>query len=147
MLKMAWAAFVLTSLIFIAWGLSDKGPPRPTTMPSTETKTAPKSPAPTAAEIASEQEFQRAVMLTRRLRDSMKNPASFQLESAIKMADGSLCLTYRATNSFNAIVLGRTVVTAAGAAASNDGALFPKLWNQHCGNKTGSDITYLRRAL
>lgn len=141
---MAWAAFVLTSLVFIAWGLSDNRPSSPPPSPPAETKAAPKPPAPTPA---AEQEFQRAVMLTRRLRDSMKNPASFQLESAIKMSDGSLCLTYRATNSFNAIVPGRTVVTASGTAASNDGALFPKLWNQHCGNKTGSDITYLRRAL
>lgn len=144
MFKMAWAAFVLTSLIFIAWGLSDKGPSSPSPSPPASAK---KPPAPTAAEIAAEQEFQRAVMMTRRLRDSMKNPASFQLESAIKMPDGSLCLTYRATNSFNAIVPGRTVVTAGGVAASNDGALFPKLWNQHCGNRAGSDITYLRRAL
>lgn len=144
---MAWAAFVLTSLIFIAWGISNKSPSIPLPTPPAESKAAKKAPEPTPAEAAAEQEFQRAVLLTRRLRDSMKNPASFQLESAIKMGDGSLCLTYRATNSFNAIVPGRTVVTAKGAAASNDGALFPKLWNHHCGNKTGSDITYLRRAL
>jgi hypothetical protein len=38
------------------------------------------------------------------LRQAMKNPDAFKLVSAVRAASGELCVEYRATNSFNAII-------------------------------------------
>jgi hypothetical protein len=77
----------------------------------------------------------------------MKNPASFKLEQASRMKDGTLCLSYRATNSFNAIVPGRAVISKTTIATSDDESRFVPLWNKLCANKSGEDISYIRRAL
>jgi hypothetical protein len=45
-----------------------------------------------------------AIGLARDVQTSMKNPASFDLAPAVIQPDGSVCMTYRGTNSFNAIV-------------------------------------------
>ena len=37
----------------------------------------------------------------------MKNPELFVLSTALEMDDGTLCVMYRATNSFDAIVPGK----------------------------------------
>ncbi len=89
----------------------------------------------------------REVVSLRVLRKSMKNPDSFKLEDAIRMASGALCVTYRATNSFNAIVPGRAVVLKDRIATSDDGDKFPVTWNRHCGGKSGEDVSYIRRAI
>jgi hypothetical protein len=90
--------------------------------------------------------WSRDIALVKTVRQSMKNPASFQLEQAIHMDDGTLCLTYRATNSFNAIVPGRTVI-AKGKTVSSGESNFVPFWNKHCGGKTGTDISYIRAAI
>jgi hypothetical protein len=80
------------------------------------------------------------------LQSSMKNPKSFDVEQVLRMADGTLCVTYRATNSFNAVVPGWAVITKAAILTSgHDG--FIGRWNARCGGKTGDDVTYMRRAL
>jgi hypothetical protein len=79
----------------------------------------------------SNRRFQAAVQGAIALREAMKNPDSFSLETVIRHADGSLCYTYRAANSFNAIIPGSAVITPTAGAASGDPA-FAKLWNQHC---------------
>ena len=58
-----------------------------------------------------EAKFQADVLAVRQLRANMKNPASFNLDTAIRLDDGTLCLSYRDTNSFNAIVPGRAIIT------------------------------------
>src|SRR5262249_4993740 len=65
---------------------------------------------PTPEQQADEARWRRDVLAIRQLRSNMKNPDSFKLEEALRMDDGTLCLTYRATNSFNAIVPGRAVI-------------------------------------
>jgi hypothetical protein len=103
-------------------------------------------PQPSAEEQARELRFQGDVLRVRALRQAMKNPASFQLESAVRMKDGTLCLSYRATNSFNAIVPGQAVLSEKASATSGQKG-FASQWNRLCANKTGVDLTYIRRAL
>jgi len=102
----------------------------------------PDAPAKTPAEIAEatrqEAEFQSVVQKLKALKASAKNPASFELESAILMANGALCVKYRATNSFNAVVPEQKVITA--KAAFGD-------WGKDCSGKTGIDYKKARHAL
>ena len=78
----------------------------------------------------------------------MKNPKSFDLETAIELPDGTLCVTYRATNSFNAIVPGQAVLSLKGnSVMSDDREKFPARWNATCAKKSGKDIAYIRQAL
>jgi hypothetical protein len=100
-----------------------------------------------AKKAAEQQQWLRDVVLVRAVRDSIKNPASFQLEEIHRMDDGTtLCLTYRATNSFNAVIPGRTVITNNKAASSGEEGFAP-LWNKLCSGKMGTDISYIRHAI
>jgi hypothetical protein len=74
----------------------------------------------------------------RALKASTKNPKSFELHGATLMSDGTLCVEYRGTNSFNAVVPGHTAITAAGA-------LVP--WSEHRAGKSGRDFLYARQAV
>jgi hypothetical protein len=73
-------------------------------------KSDPKAAAPplTPEQLASEQKAktESAEDLARVcvLRQALKNPDSFKLVSAIRTAAGELCVTYRGTNSFNAVI-------------------------------------------
>lgn len=100
-----------------------------------------------ARKAAEEARWVRDVLVIRQLRSSMHNPNSFTIESALRMDDGTLCLTYRATNAFNALRLGRAVIDAKRIATSDDPDRFSGVWNRLCANKTGTDISYIRRAL
>lgn len=105
----------------------------------------PAAPAKTAEQIAAgakkEAEFQKVVAGAYILKQGMKNPVSFKLESATMMADGSICYEYRSTNSFNAVVPGRYVM-----APKNSGDSAAS-WNKYCGGKSGTDYTSARQAL
>ena len=100
-----------------------------------------KSAEQLAAEQAKEALFQKVVLGAKLLKKGMKNPASFQLVSAAVMSDGSICYEYRGTNSFNATVLERYVVSSKGG--SKDGGA----WNKYCGGKSGEDFTHAKHAL
>lgn len=100
-----------------------------------------------SAEAAKEARFQSDVRAVRALKAGMKNPDSFTLESALQMDDGTLCVTYRATNSFNAIVPGHAVVTGGKITTSDGGNSFVAIWNARCGSKRGVDVKHLRMAL
>ena len=100
----------------------------------------PPDPAKEAAEAA----FLRDVLAVRKLRDSMKNPKSFQLEKAIRTADGSLCLAYWASNSSD--VPGQAVVTPGGIMTSGH-KFFRREWNARCKDKTGEDLISIRQQL
>lgn len=122
-------------VIFTAKAMLDPGP----------TTDKPAVPAKSAEQIAAgakkEAEFQKVVAGAHILKQGMKNPDSFKLESAAMMADGSICYEYRSTNSFNAVVPGRYVV-----APKNSGESAAS-WNKYCGGKSGTDYTSARQAL
>lgn len=111
---------------------------RPT---GTSTSTSTPKPPPSAADLAKEKEFRTVVAGLRWIKESMKNPKSFELVSA-RMIDGkALCIEYRGTNSFNAVVVNRRVITDA---VNSDKA---KDWNASCAGKSGTDYLYARNAL
>lgn len=98
----------------------------------------PKSPEQVKAEAEAEKVFQADVIRIKVLKASLKNPASFELVSAVRLANGTLCVEYRGTNSFNAI----TTESVAIVGPTERGA-----WNKHCAGKSGSDVSHIRHAL
>lgn len=100
-----------------------------------------KSAEQLAEEQAKEAVFQKVVTGARLLKQGSKNPASFQLEKAAVMVDGSICYQYRGTNSFNATVLEQYVVSSKG------GSKDASAWNKYCGGKSGEDFTHAKNAL
>ena len=96
---------------------------------------APKTPEQKAAEEA---RFQLDALKIRAMREKMKNPASFKLLQAARMDSGALCVVYRATNGFNAVVTEQKAIAVNGSLGD---------WNKLCAGKSGEDISYIRQAL
>jgi hypothetical protein len=137
---------ILVIAVFVAVGglaLFSRGnaPSKPV---QTAQKAAPKAPDPKEAE--EEALFQRDVLNVRVLKRSLHNPDSFQLESAIRMPDGTLCLTFRATNVFNAIVLGQAVIRSDRIISTGHPEAVHS-WNRYCAGKSGKNLIHIRRAL
>lgn len=103
---------------------------------------AAKSPAQRASEAAKakhdEREFQFGVMAAKLVKSSLKNPASFEFVSAGVVDNGALCLTYRATNSFNAVITENTAITRKFQKGD---------WNKDCAGHTTVVMNYIRQAL
>lgn len=120
-------------LFFIIYSIS--------TTDSTPTTSTQAQKPKTPEEIAKDREFQQVVASVKALKSAMKNPKSFELVEAIMMQGPTLCITYRSTNSFNAVVTDRYVVSdkisSAEAAA----------WKKHCAGKTGTSYAYLKSVL
>lgn len=108
-----------------------------------EAKKSPEQKTAEAAEkLKKEAEFQRVVAGAKVIKQGTKNPDSFNLNSATLMADGSICYEYRATNSFNAVVPGKLVITK-----NNKTTQKGRDWNKFCGGKTGTDYSHARQAI
>lgn len=124
-LSLVLAGLVLFAIIF---GIANQPPEAP-----------PK--VKTAADIQKEAEFQQVVRAARQLKSAMKNPDSFQLVSALMVQGPTICLTYRSTNSFNAVVTEQyTLNDKVSSTSARD-------WNKHCGGKSGDDYSYAKSAL
>ncbi len=106
-------------------------------------KPAKTAPPKTAEQIKQDQEkeaaFQADVSKLRALKGALKNPASFELVQAGRMADKTLCVVYRGTNSFNAVTTEQKAITADGKLAD---------FNKACAGKSAAlDVTYAKHAL
>lgn len=98
--------------------------------------------APKAAkDPQAEREFNQVVAALRSIKHGMKNPDSFEVVQALMVPGPTLCITYRGTNGFNAVVTSFVAVWDKGN--STDAAV----WNKRCAKKDGVDYTYARRAL
>lgn len=104
-------------------------------------ETPPPSP-PSAAEVAArtkrEAEFQFGVTATKLVKSNLKNPASFQFVDAGVVDGGALCLTYRATNSFNAVITEQIAVKRNFQKGD---------WNKECGGKYPQEMNHIKQAL
>lgn len=89
---------------------------------------------PTAPAEDKDRSFVFAAVKT--LQQSVKNPDSFTLTRAFFTTDGFACIDYRATNSFNAVVPGRAVISL-DVASSEDAD-----WWKYCTNKTGKTYSF-----
>lgn len=103
--------------------------------------------AASAARAAEEIQFSAAVTFTRAVKASLHNPASFDLASAVRTDAGALCLAYRGTNAFNAVVMNYAVSTPSGAVFSGSGRDVSAAWKRHCQGKRGADLSLVRHAL
>ena len=92
----------------------------------------------TPQQIESDAKFYRDVGMLRAFKKTLHNPSSFKIESVIRMADDSLCVQYRATNKFNALILSQLVILKSGQIGA---------WDTHCAGKSGQVITSIRGAL
>lgn len=77
-----------------------------------------------------------------RLRDAMRNPASFELDHVtIIDGDAAVCYEYRSQNGFGGMSGGRAVlVPKIGTFSHSDSDGFDVAWNVHCGGKSGRDV-------
>lgn len=150
-MKFALLAIALISCLL--WIATAPPPRQPAEPKAAAAKAAPTPEEQAAAErraserAAENARLQRDIESVLRLKGSMKNPASFQLEQALRMDDGTLCLSYRATNSFNAIVPGQAVISAGKIVTSDTRPEFVRRWNSRCADKSGVVVTYLRQFL
>lgn len=92
----------------------------------------------TDGEIRMEMQWNLDALKIRAVKQSMKNPNSFDLVDVTKMDDGSLCVTYRGTNSFNAITTEHVVILSNAQIGS---------WSKSCAGKSGSDLTRIKYAI
>lgn len=108
-----------------------------------EEKPAPlaKSPAEIRAEQERQRDFQQAAGAVIALRNGMKNPKSFELVSAHMMSGRTLCVVYRGTNSFNAVITSHYVVSPSVSSDSKTA------WNKHCAGQSGINYDHIRHAL
>jgi hypothetical protein len=93
----------------------------------------------------SNEKFQIAVRGAIALRESMKNPDSFKLERVVRMSDGSLCYTYRAANSFNAIIPGQAALSPTKGIKGSEA--FPMSWSERCKGLFGEAVENVAYAL
>ena len=99
------------------------------------------SKAPTPTDPAAEQRFQEEVGALLYIKRNMKNPASFELVDFIRTPSNSLCITYRGTNSFNAITTQRHVIN------DNTNSNSAQDWANHCAGRSGEDVSKAKYAL
>lgn len=107
------------------------------------------SPAPVAEKKAPDPEdlrWRQDVLNIRVLRRSLHNPDSFRIERALRMKDGAVCLTFRATNALGALVIGNAVFRS-DKIVSTGHPEATAVWNRYCGGKTGDNITHIRQAI
>lgn len=128
-LKATFGMIAIGAIIGAAVG-KDTDPPKPKT----------------PEEIAREAQWTADVITVRALKNAMHDPKSFELSQALRMDDGTLCVTYRARNGFGALTVRRSVL-GKGIAITSDERGFARKWNAHCGGKTGRNMKHLRYAL
>lgn len=117
----------------------------------TSVYTSPKTPVEVEKLKARDEKDKRNVRMSfaalgaTQLKNSSKDPDSFQLKSLYLAPDGTACYTYRAKNSFNALLEGEAVKPTKGRMLieEHDGDNFVNAWNKSCTKSGGEEIAYL----
>jgi hypothetical protein len=91
------------------------------------------------ASIAREAQFQRALTASIELRARMRDPDSFEIASALVLADNTVCIEYRSRNGFGGMDSGNAVYIAP-LLASQPGADLRELWHKSCAGKSGVEL-------
>ncbi|WP_175994386.1 hypothetical protein [Burkholderia vietnamiensis] len=98
-----------------------------------------KEEAPAAASGA-QYDLAYAILATKRLRRSMRDPDSFKLESAFAVAgSGDICYQYRARNGFGGMEAGAAIVGKRDVVTDNAKSLRTE-WGKRCAGKAGEDL-------
>lgn len=109
------------------------------------TERADSGPDPVAAQKT--REINTAIALARDVRRQVKNPKSFDLAAAIIQGDGTVCMTYRATNSFNAVVPAQAIRQAATYWVSESDVGFAQRWRSLCAGRGRDETRMVQRFL
>jgi len=112
-----------------------------------------KSPELARPTVKTEAETKRDAQLTNAathavlLKQSMKDPQSFDLLSLIVQADGAACFEYRSKNGFGAYMKGQAVLSRDGALLTRerDRNKFVKAWNSACLTPGGQELAPLMK--
>jgi hypothetical protein len=99
------------------------------------------SPPARTATPQEEQQLREEVGALMYVRDRMKNPASFELVSFVRTDSDTFCITYRGTNSFNAITTQRYTLNNSVSSGSDSA------WMEHCNGRGGKDVSKARYGL
>jgi hypothetical protein len=106
---------------------------------------------PSKAETLAMQDLRAAAHLANRLRQNMNNPDSFILVSAGISTAGGVCITYRGTNSFNAVVTSQAVIPSRTSqyhyTPEGDRKAFEKAWREGCQSSPVRDETRMVKRL
>ena len=133
-------ALCLAVAIAFAWYQSTQPPAplveKPALTPEQQAAPSSVQNQPTAHQALS-------VVALKVLKNSMKDPDSFELKSLIVHPSGTACYEYRATNSFNAHIAGAAVLTPKGEflTQEHNGNAFVTAWNKGCTPADGEDMT------
>lgn len=80
------------------------------------------------------------ILATRRLKESMRDPDSFKLESAFVIdGSGEICYKYRAHNGFGGVNVGYAVYSKIGL-FTDETSSFRSMWNKVCAGKSGKEL-------
>lgn len=85
---------------------------------------------------------QRAAAGAVMLKKTMRDPASFELDSALVIeGGGAVCYSYRAKNGFGGFNAGQAVLSSNGKILkTNEMDGFAALWNEECAKKRGTEV-------
>ena len=137
----AWILIVGSLTVTLVLGLSSSGsqPPAP-----------PETPEQVAAREKADEGVQRATAGARWLKKTMRDPASFKLETAFVRSGGNrlICYEYRAKNGFGGTNIKNAILAAdltwvQQASDTDTWNRFAKLWNKECINQNGTDVARL----
>ncbi|MFW2408621.1 hypothetical protein ACN4GS_12915 [Burkholderia pseudomallei] len=87
--------------------------------------------------------YEHALTGYRTLRNAMRDPDSFVLESALLInGTGSVCYDYRSRNGFGGMNRGAAVLpSGVNGIITDDMKGFIPAWNKYCANKVGTEIS------
>lgn len=111
-----------------------------------EPPSTPLTAAEQAKKDATNRQQTAALAMASALKSALKDPDSFELKRLVVKDDGSGCYTYRARNSFNAMLQSSAVFvpTPGGGqmlTETTDAKRFVTEWNKRCTKDGGEDIT------
>lgn len=101
---------------------------------------------PTASDVRDLRRGQVA-HVTRLLRDSLHDPASFAVESVVLAPDNSGCYAFRAKNGFGAVRRQTVVLTPDDQLEQSTAAGFEALWRRHCEQGGESLTAYVKASV
>jgi hypothetical protein len=107
------------------------------------------TPEQQAAKDKADKRVQNAVLGATMIQKGMKDPKSFDLETAIVIEEtGDMCYQFRAKNSFGAVVPGAGVISEDFKLAKVDGDNgFAAAWNKRCQGRSGDSVAALWRMM
>lgn len=139
-----WAATATFAIVVVSCinGNSERDKEREIANQQRAAVEAAKSPEQKASEAAivtkKARDFLFSVEAAKLAKASLKNPDSFVLVTAGLINNGALCLVYRATNSFNAIVTENIAIRR---------NMTKGVWNRDCAGRSGADMSHIKHAM